>query len=156
MKAISLWQPWASAVANGSKLIETRSWATSYRGPLAIHAASRRNIEELSYYGACWNWCGALGVVMGCAKLYDTLPFGAIVAVVELVDCRPTDSFTVGQLDRGRHCSTNVYCWTERQMGDFTPGRFGWVFTKPRKLPKPIPFKGRQRLFYIPGNLIPL
>ena len=35
MKAISLWQPWASAVALGSKRVETRSWSTSYRGPLA-------------------------------------------------------------------------------------------------------------------------
>ena len=35
MKAISLWQPWASLVAEGVKTIETRSWAppkNSYRG----------------------------------------------------------------------------------------------------------------------------
>ncbi len=42
MKAITLWQPWASLVAIGAKTIETRSWATSYRGPLAIHAAARK------------------------------------------------------------------------------------------------------------------
>lgn len=39
MKTISLWQPWASLVAIKAKRIETRSWYTSYRGPLAIHAA---------------------------------------------------------------------------------------------------------------------
>jgi len=39
MKALSLWQPWASLVALRVKTIETRSWSTSYRGPLAIHAA---------------------------------------------------------------------------------------------------------------------
>lgn len=39
MKALSLKQPWASMVANGTKTIETRSWRTSYRGPLAIHAS---------------------------------------------------------------------------------------------------------------------
>ncbi len=39
MKAITLWQPWASLIAIGAKKIETRSWATKYRGPLAIHAA---------------------------------------------------------------------------------------------------------------------
>lgn len=42
MKAVTLWQPWASLVAIGAKTIETRSWATSYRGPLAIHAAARK------------------------------------------------------------------------------------------------------------------
>lgn len=38
MRAITLHQPWASLVAHGVKLDETRSWRTPYRGPLAIHA----------------------------------------------------------------------------------------------------------------------
>lgn len=42
VKAITLHQPWASFVALGVKAVETRSWATGYRGPLAIHAAARR------------------------------------------------------------------------------------------------------------------
>ncbi len=42
MKATTLWQPWAQLVALGVKTIETRSWRTSYRGPLAIHAGLRR------------------------------------------------------------------------------------------------------------------
>lgn len=40
MRALTLWQPWASLVALDVKTIETRSWSTSYRGPLAIHAGS--------------------------------------------------------------------------------------------------------------------
>lgn len=39
MKALSLTQPWATLVAIGAKKIETRSWSTSYRGPVAIHAS---------------------------------------------------------------------------------------------------------------------
>jgi activating signal cointegrator 1 len=39
---LTLWQPWASLVALGVKTIETRSWSTKYRGPIAIHAAARR------------------------------------------------------------------------------------------------------------------
>jgi activating signal cointegrator 1 len=39
MKVLTLHQPWASLVALGVKTIETRSWSTKYRGPLAIHAA---------------------------------------------------------------------------------------------------------------------
>lgn len=35
MKAQTLWQPWASLVAEGLKRVETRCWATKYRGPLA-------------------------------------------------------------------------------------------------------------------------
>ena len=39
MRALTLTQPWAEAVASGLKVWETRSWQTSYRGPIAIHAA---------------------------------------------------------------------------------------------------------------------
>lgn len=39
MKALSLKQPWAGMIARGQKTIETRTWSTSYRGPLAIHAS---------------------------------------------------------------------------------------------------------------------
>ena len=39
MKVLTLTQPWATLVAIGAKRIETRSWSTKYRGPLAIHAA---------------------------------------------------------------------------------------------------------------------
>ena len=42
MKALSLWQPHAQAIAAGLKPYETRHWPTRYRGPIAIHAAKRR------------------------------------------------------------------------------------------------------------------
>ncbi len=46
MKAISLWQPWATLVALGIKQTETRHWATKHRGQLAIHAAKRWRPEQ--------------------------------------------------------------------------------------------------------------
>ena len=51
MKALTLWQPWASLIAVGAKTIETRSWSTKYRGPLAIHAAKRRPDTEMGEEG---------------------------------------------------------------------------------------------------------
>ena len=50
MKALTIWQPWASLLVSGQKKYETRSWATDYRGPIAIHAAMRpvrRTIDAL-------------------------------------------------------------------------------------------------------------
>jgi hypothetical protein len=156
MKALSLWQPWASAIAAGAKRIETRHWATRYRGPLAIHAAKRKNVAELMHYHACWNWIGAMRPLgWGWGKHnydIDRLPFGAIVAVCDLVDCRPTDSFTQAELDTPRrpvHAVTDAWDWTERQMGNFDLGRFGWVLDNVRALPEPIPCKGRQGLFAV-------
>jgi len=38
MKAITIQQPWAEMIARGLKRVENRTWRTSHRGPLAIHA----------------------------------------------------------------------------------------------------------------------
>lgn len=42
MKAISIRQPWAWLIVNGFKDIENRTWDTKYRGPVLIHASSRK------------------------------------------------------------------------------------------------------------------
>lgn len=44
-RALTLHQPWAQLVALGVKTIETRSWSTSYRGPLAIHAGKNTEYD---------------------------------------------------------------------------------------------------------------
>lgn len=41
MPALTIRQPWAALVVTGRKRIEWRTWATSHRGPLLIHAAAR-------------------------------------------------------------------------------------------------------------------
>ncbi len=161
MKALSLWQPWASAIALGSKRIETRGWPTRYRGPLAIHAAKRMNKNELTYFKCVWNWCGALagaGLVMGGKdQLYDLLPFGALVATCQLVDCRPAGSFTGDEIDAVRRppgATSPMLDWTERQMGNFELGRFGWVLADVVPLATPIPCRGMQGLFDVPDELL--
>lgn len=115
MKALTLHQPWASLIAIGAKRIETRSWATSYRGPLAIHAAARKPKEGLvghyhvADYGKFWGlWCVDDGYTRD-----RVLPLGAIVATCELVDSVPildawrwptrppqSDWIAVGGIDR--------------------------------------------------------
>lgn len=46
-KALSIIQPWASAIAFAGKDIENRSWRTHYRGPLAIHASGTLDQDDL-------------------------------------------------------------------------------------------------------------
>lgn len=161
MKATSLWQPWASAVAIGAKKIETRGHRTHYRGPLAIHAAQRLNKNELIYTKSIWNWCGALrplGVTMGGDKpLWELMPFGAVVATCILEDCRPTGSFTLDEIETPRRPPGETghhYDWTERLMGNFDLGRFGWILRDVVPLRTPLPFKGKQGFFEVPDDLI--
>jgi len=93
MKALTLHQPWASLIALGAKTIETRSWSTTYRGPLAIHAGRRCatgnvgafNVEKDNPRGAEPAYLlrsDALGWPY-------RLPLGAVVAVCTLVDVVP-------------------------------------------------------------------
>lgn len=71
MKALSLWQPWASLIYDGRKEIETRHWPMLYRGPLAIHAAMKVDKEACREFG------------------YDQLmiPRGAILCIVAVIGC---------------------------------------------------------------------
>jgi len=148
MKGLSLLQPWASAIAVGSKRIETRSWRTNYRGLVAIHASKRRLVGEMLYLGSCWNWRGAMRAA-GWGKMAADqdleLPFGAVVAVARLVNVRPTDAFTQAELDTRRMPAgetLETYSWTERQMGDYAIGRYGWIFDDVRPLSKPFLYSG--------------
>lgn len=156
MKAISLWQPWASALALGSKRNETRGWATSYRGPLAIHAAKRKHLLELRGLVGSPQWWGALYGDSRIDEVIEQLPFGAVVAVVDLVDCIPVEEILPGTIDQPMsmtHVDTE-FQWTERQMGDFSPGRFAWLLCNLRALKKPVPFLGRQGFFNVPDSLL--
>lgn len=115
MKALTLYQPWASLIADGRKTVETRSWSTQYRGELAIHAGATVNVDACKLFG------------------YDStqIPRGAIVCIVDLVDCVQFPSQLV---------KPDPY-------GDYTPGRFGWLLASIRTFRQPIPVKGVMGLW---------
>jgi len=73
MKALSLRQPYASFIAIGKKTIETRTWATNYRGELLIVSSKGKIYKDVPYRHL---------LSMG-------LPFGMALATVELIACRP-------------------------------------------------------------------
>ena len=50
MKAITVIQPWASLLAEGAKLYETRSWKTNYRGEILIHAGKKDPLFGMSQW----------------------------------------------------------------------------------------------------------
>lgn len=83
MKVLSLTEPYATLIRNGIKTIETRSWKTSYRGKLYIHASStkmpktyKENQELMSLVDI------------------NNLNYGNIICSCDLVDCvEMTDNF---------------------------------------------------------------
>jgi hypothetical protein len=95
MKAITIKQPWAWAIAAGYKTIENRTTNWSYRGPLAIHAGrhdSRRGWESPLIQAAFDDWRAQHGAPFD-AHLTGHVPptavTGAIIAVADLVDIHP-------------------------------------------------------------------
>ncbi len=133
MKAISLWQPWASLMAMGLKKIETRHWATKHRGPLLIHAAKK---------GVGWPSRGIQSAFGPNIPFPKSLPLGKILCKVDLIDCREITK---------RNCPK----LPESEYGDYTPGRFMWI-TESLENFDPIPFRGNQGFFNVPDNIIEL
>src|SRR5262245_34467015 len=97
MKALSLWQPHATLMTVGAKKIETRSWATDYRGLVAIHAAKRfRETERLllgdkRFFNALsLDYDGDSDERPTPETVAKALPLGCFVAVGKLRHCLST------------------------------------------------------------------
>lgn len=128
MKALTVKQPWAWAIAAGHKDIENRSWITHHRGPLAIHAGltwDRQGQQE------CRSVLEDMGVVKPGEQVGERhlLATGAVVAVIDLVDICD---------DRRCKCSA----WA-------AIGAVHWKLRNARPLAEPVPATGRQGLWDI-------
>lgn len=125
-KALSVRQPWAHAIIHEGKTIENRSWQTKLRATVAIHAGRLADEEEFFAF-------------VESGRLRDTvrlrreeagrLPRGALVGVVDLVDC----------------VRESASPWFE--------GPFGFVLANPRPL-KPIICTGAMQFFELPPQVI--
>lgn len=112
MKVLTLTQPWASLVALDEKRIETRSWYSSYRGPLAIHAA-------MGFPGWAKRECFVppfSTVLVRHGLSPDNLPLGRILCITTLEYCIETQSMDLAALQP-----------LEAALGDYSRGRFAWV-----------------------------
>lgn len=136
MKAISLWQPWASLWLSDAKVHETRHWPTPYRGTLVVHAAKRQiddfrgdRLDEIcdGIWGHHWGL---------------ELPRGALIGAVELIDCRQM-KFTAPTSEDDREC------------GDWSDERYAWRRGKFWLFPEPIPYRGQQGMFVVPNDILP-
>lgn len=139
VKALSLTEPWATLVGVRAKLFETRSWATPYRGFLAIHSAKgfpawaqavcfqepvRTVLKEKTKVSVIWQRC-----LPKDHPQRSEFPLGCVIAICELVDVV-------------RITAENAPPEPERSFGDYTPGRFAWHLKNAQMLPKPIPARG--------------
>lgn len=118
-------------MACGLKHYETRGWATSYRGELAICSA-RRKIDDVG-----------LEILRDYPQI-DPVIYGCVLCVVELFDCVRSELFDEGQFGLSAE---------ERSLGNYDPNRFVWMTRLTLKVPAPFPVVGRQGLFALPPDV---
>lgn len=126
-RALSVKQPFASLIGWGIKPFEIRSYATKYRGPLAICSSQKPFDDEsllppssLEYYKAH----------------ADIMPLGVVVATVELVNCRPMTEADA-----------------EKALVPYKPDLFVWELKNPTET-IPVAVKGQLGIFSILANQV--
>ena len=105
MKTLSVRQPWAWLIVQGSKDIENRTWATSYRGPLLIHAGLQ--VDQPVIDALMHDHCKKF------PHTHDWPRFrtGGIVGMADLVNCVTSHD------------------------SEWFDGPYGWVLANPRPVP---------------------
>lgn len=127
MKCLTVAQPFAQLIIAGEKIIENRTWATRYRGPLLIHAGRSRRyltgpneaIARMALYGIC--------------EIHE-LALGAIIGQVDVVDCLRVEELPVKLRVSQRR---------------FIEGPWCWVLESPVVFDDPVAYRGGQRLFAV-------
>lgn len=145
MKALTICQPYPYLILTPQaelpsgveqKRVENRSWSTKYRGPLLIHAgASRKWLETFPQIDE------------------EKLTFGAILGVVDLVDC--VSKCVVDPITAKPDYTLMVgvrYPWLVRHS--HATGPFCWILSNPRRFKDPILYKGKLGLFEVPDNVL--
>ena len=137
MKAITLHQPWASLIAAGYKQVETRSWPTTYRGPIVIHAGRTSPAEGMTAVDDALR--AVSGQLLGTRVIDDlwrtVYPLGCIVAVADIVDCVRMTEETIAEAGP-----------LERALGDWRVDRYAWELANVRPI-EPIVVRGAQGIW---------
>jgi hypothetical protein len=155
MKAITLYQPWATLVAMGKKRIETRSWSTNYRGSLAIHAG--QNMKYITGANSIIGQEPFRAALLDDKYGYPTFPdfsLGVIVATCELIGYLYIPPARAQYISSRGNELYRFECYLneqvepgkgdlvidippiepERSFGDYSPGRYAWILINIRDI----------------------
>ena len=130
MKVISIKEPFATLIMNGSKKIETRSWKTNYRGEIFIHA-SRNSTKEMFNNNIWQNLSNNLD-----------LNYGKIICKCNLVDCIYMDRQFIDTVKRDQ---------LEYSLGIYEIGRYAWILENIEHIYQ-LPAKGKLNIWNFDGK----
>lgn len=142
MRALTIQQPWAWAIATQGKDIENRTWKTPYRGLLAIHAGATLDAETAAVAvmptgpatRALRKICAEVTLAQQLTEACEHLRMRRIVAVAELT--------RIHRENAGR-CSA----WA-------MPGQWHWELRNVRALAEPVPcHPGKLGIWPLPDEV---
>ena len=120
VKAITVRQPFASAIVAGVKTVENRTWRTSHRGPLLVHAAAGSELPTVAP--------NVVAALERHARAIGDRPRGVIIGIVTLVD--------VVRVSGG-----------EVEDDEWAVGPWCWVLRDAIRFADPVPYRGALSLF---------
>lgn len=128
MKVLSLTEPYATLIKENKKHVETRSWKTSYRGELYIHASSTKIPRE---------WMENTELM----TLIENIPlnYGNIICKCKLVDCVYMTQEYVNNMQKNNY--------QEYISGEYKKGRYAWILEDIKKLDSSIKAKGQLNIW---------
>ncbi len=94
MKALSVKQPWAWGLVTGLKTIENRTWKTSHRGPLLIHAGKSTELDPLA---------PPFDLLFPGLDPADLI-YQSLIGIVDIIDCVPLADAPVTPFTQGPYC----------------------------------------------------
>ena len=127
LPALTVQQLFAELIVRGVKTIENRTWYTSHRGPLVIHAGTSTRVYRSDFpaFLGRVRAANAQHELDALAPIGD-LPRGAILGTVDLIDvCRLEDTYD----------------------SPWAVGPWCWIVSDPRRLDAPIPRTGGRGLW---------
>lgn len=127
MKVLSIIEPWATLIKEKKKYIETRTWKTSYRGELYIHASKKKINRKDEHI----------------IELLELIPniemgYGKIICKGKLVDCICIDKNFKKEISKNKQ---------EYLCGDFNIGRYAWILEEVIPLEITIEVKGQLNIW---------
>lgn len=136
-QCLSMHQPWASLLVMGFKRVEGRQWTTDHRGPLWIHAASRRPTpEEIEAIEEKYR--RLYGDTDDMPPFPERYPTGVLLGRVELVAIEERKTY----LDR-----------TPENMQEEGDSNFVFIIKNPLRLLVPIKMPGGKNIFTLDRSM---
>ncbi|MCY4428902.1 MAG: ASCH domain-containing protein [Rhodospirillales bacterium] len=152
MRAITLHEPWATMIADGTKTYETRHWAppsTLYGRRIAIHAGRTVDVDAVDLFdydlGAMYENAGKFACTAVLSHAFRVKSYKLLVR-----RHRRHYVVTTGEVRGGVEVPPTM---TADRYGDWSKGRWIWALIDVRALDERIPCHGQQGFWNVPEDI---